>query len=160
MQDLSRVTGDEVVIRGWNGKDFTVSGVAFGDFGLLQGEILRRKRRSIIEAASAARDYLPPADAKAIMQQALDTTAMVQFVSDEELEQFVRTSAGVQTFLWILLNRQFPGEFKESDVGQMFFNGQLNEQSAATLLAKFAEGGDRSGNATGRATPAEVSRPQ
>lgn len=134
MQDLSRVTGDPIVIRDFRGKDYTVKGFTFDDIGLLQGEMLRRKRKQVVDTAMEFRSLLPADEAKEHIQQAIRDASQIQYISDEEVNAFVMTTEGIKLFVWILLNRQYPGEFSESTMLELFASNKLGQEQIEHLL--------------------------
>jgi hypothetical protein len=136
MQDLHRATGSRVIVK-VKDQDVSLSGFTFEDIGTLQGEILRRKRRAKLEVAALSREFLPPEQWAVTWKAAQEEAAKIGFIDEEELDNFLQHSEGIVTFFWILLERQYPGQFTRADVLKTLAEQKVTGEGVSTLLEAF-----------------------
>jgi len=136
MQDLSRVTGNPVIIN-FKDTQYRVSGFTFGDVGLLQAEFLKQKRASIMEAAVSLRDVLPAEEAQSMLNRAMTEAATIQYVTEDEFAKLFKSVNGMTLAVWTVLNRQHPGVFTKNDILSLFAAGELNKEKLNDLFAYF-----------------------
>jgi hypothetical protein len=108
MQDMSRITGDPVILKpkSKGGREFIVRGACFEDVGLLQAEILKKKRKAKADAAGLMLEYLTPHERQVTLEKVRKEIAEIAYVSMKETMEFVLSEEGTITFLWCLLENQ------------------------------------------------------
>lgn len=156
MQDLTSVTGSQVIVR-IKGKECRLSGFTLEDWGLFQGEILRRKRDRVIEATAVAAKHLPPDRADAMLERAAEKAAKITTITGEEFDEFFRSDVGVLTFFWILIDRQYPQQFSRADIAETIAEDAEFAKKSETLLdslLKLSQRGNLPSQVTGAAQPA------
>lgn len=150
MQDVSRVTGEPVLIESKvMGRTFVLKGMTFEDLGVVQKKFLRDKKLRHLEAAQLRAELEPPEARKAIMDQAQAEAAQMAYLSDEEFDQTIRTVFGSTELLWVLFQRQYPGVVSRDDIIRMASAGDLPETALASLASELAFGSPE-GNSTGQ----------
>jgi hypothetical protein len=135
MQDLSKPTGSQISVR-IGGREVLLSGFSFEDIGLLQNEIRREKRRAKLETAKLAGEYMPPEHADEQMQRAITACESIS-VSEADIEGCLQTTAGIVTFFWVLLERQYPRQFNRGDVLQALASQAVSKEQIGELLDAF-----------------------
>lgn len=136
MQDVSRVTGSPVIIKA-KGKEYALSGMTFGDLGIIQAEALRAKRARKIEVAAEVAKYFPPADFKAHMKEAGEEAEKIGLLSDQDFDDYTQSVNGAATFFWVLFERQYPREFTREDVLGIVAGGQIGSVEVLSLVAEL-----------------------
>lgn len=160
MQDVSRVTGNPVIIKSKvKGREFILRGLTFDDLGVLQSEMLREKRKRKVETATEMvkqlGDAFPLAERMQILSDARREADEIAFVSDAEFSSFLNTMDGGIALLWTLFERQHPGAITKSELMQMVASGELGDESLHGLVNTLVGGGD-AGNATGQSEAADT----
>lgn len=158
MQDVSRVTGNPVVIKSKvKNQDFILRGLTFDDLAVIQSELLREKRKRKVETATEMvkqlGDSFPLEERVKLLNQARKEADETAFISDAEFNGYMQTMDGAILLLWTLFQRQYPGIVSKSDIMQMMANGELGEEAVKGLMEMMLGGGP-AGNSIGRSEEA------
>lgn len=151
MEDVSRVTGDPVTVQ-WKGKDYILGGFSFEDWGLLQNELLRERRKLKMQVVTDLRDSLPTDIWREMLDKARQEAENIGEVSDAEVGKFLGDEEGLAFVLWVLFERRYPGAVRRLETIDMLVQGAINEDQLTNLLTAIqsAMGINQSGNSTGQ----------
>jgi hypothetical protein len=156
MQDVSRVTGNPVIIS-FGGRDYIIRSMTFEDFGVIQKMLVDEKRRAIISTAAAMvkelGDSFPFEERKKMLDDARKEAGRVGFITNEELYNYVQSNEGSVKLLWACFERQYPQTFTQTDIFHFLATQVLTEEKIAALMAGLIGGGQ--GNLTGQASGAD-----
>ncbi len=132
MQDISDPTGSQTIAK-IAGQEVLLGGFTFEDIGTIQGELLKAKRKAILQTALVARDILPPDEAAKEWEAARDKASRVEITGDD-FDKYMKAADGVATMLWILCERQHPGRFTRAEILKSLNAGELTDDKALELL--------------------------
>jgi hypothetical protein len=151
MQDISRVTGDGVIVESnVKGRTFVLSGMTFEDLGAVQKRFLRDKRERLLEAAKIRADLEDTPEARQeVMDKAQAAATQIAYLSDEEFNSIVKSPFGATELLWVLFQRQFPNQVTRTEIIRMANAGEFPADSMTQLISELL-GGSPGGNSTGQ----------
>ena len=133
MEDVSRVTGNNTVFS-WKDKEYVLSGFTFEDWGVLQDWLVRDKRRKHCQVVIDLRHDLPPDVWEQQFTQAKKEATEIGEIGAEEIQKFLASNEGVSLFLWVILERRYPGVFKRTEMLEVLATGAITAEKLAVLL--------------------------
>jgi len=137
MEDLSRVTGGGISVH-WKGEDFILDGFGFDDWGLLQAELIRRKRKQKLQTIADMRDSLPLDIWNEQFDKARKEAESLNEIPGDEINEFLNSELGIAFVLWVLFERRYPGRFSKHAALDMITAKAVTEESMADLMSAFA----------------------
>lgn len=131
MSDISVEAGKTILKIG--NQEVLLGGVTIEDFGTLQGEILKQRRKKKFETVAAMRDFLPP-DEFQQQWEVVRKEAEALECSPEDVSEFISTNEGFATMIWLSTEREYPGRFSRAQILQTIISGEMTEEKAISLM--------------------------
>ncbi len=151
MQNVSRVTGGPIQVR-IKDRDILLKEMTFENLGAIQEEMLKQKRRRLVQSAVAAKEVLPPAEGKELLDRAIQEASNILSVTDEDATKYLSTQEGVCFFLWVVIDSQYPNLVSRSEVLELLMNETFGEQQIGQLTDRVF--GNNGGNEIGQSNEA------
>jgi len=151
MDGLSRASGAGATVD-WNGKSYRVGSFGLEDWGAVEAHLIRLKRKQKMQVVIDLRDDLPADLWNEKYQEARREAELISAITPEEVMAWVDTREGACFTLHLLLDRQYPGEFKLSDMLSFIHKMKDTEFDSMLLARDQAAGLDTPGNSTGQPT--------
>ena len=143
MEGLTTVAATPVPFE-WKGKQYMLGRMSIADWAAMEDAYIRRKRQRIIMKAKDLRPLLSDDEYQELYRRQLSEAMSINEASNEELQEFIwgpskrpdesddeykqrmtdhtKTDVfgkGISFMLSVVLDRRYPGEFKQADVLDM-----------------------------------------
>ena len=153
-ENIGRLTSAGVPID-WGGKEYILGKFGFRDRGLIENALVREKRRRKMQLIIDLKDSLPEDEYAKLFEKARREAELIGSITEEEFEQYILTNDGIATFLWVLFEDRYPGEFQRHTIIEMIAKRAITEETVAEIfmLIKDALGTGPAGNSTGHNHP-------
>lgn len=144
--------------------DLRLDNFGFDDWAAIQSKLMRDKRAAVVMAGQDAADAIVEAasggsasdkiaaakKAELIRSQSLREAGNVNDLSGADITAILSTDKGVATFLWVIVERRYPGQYTVDDTYSMIRKNAVDAvfiyhlYSQVQLAAGLTDGSDAS----------------
>lgn len=148
-----------------NGKPVTLllDNFGFDDWSAVQERFLKRKKASLVTVAvDAGKAIVEAADpdeksqaeaermAKTLREEALTLAARSSGITQDDFVEMISSPAGSAMFLWVMIERRYPGKYAVSDVERMIREDAITDEIVGDILESLKTAMGMAGNSQGQ----------
>lgn len=163
MEVASLVGSVTIDTKDSNGKPVTLllDNFGFDDWSVVQERFLKKRRSGLIESAvEAGKSIVDAADestkaealkmAKMLREEAMTMASRLSGITDQDFVEMMGSNAGSALFLWVMVERRYPGRFTVADVERMIQDDAVTASTLLTILDSLKVAMGMAGNSRGQ----------